>query len=215
MHQPEHGPFYASTGPGCAMQRRVDRERADMQAAVGKGTQQLARLQTHIADAETKLAVLKTEIDTEKSKFSDICGASTRHNELGRFGIFANAKGLTPGLADISVDIEAIHAMDAEARKFACLHLADRFSQLQDVSKHLRRLVSEATSCYDTLDLSDTLECIQQKATDLVESTEVRCSVPTLYPYSNGARLRPIPFGAEFSFPRRKVCYVWVRPGKP
>lgn len=162
------------------MQRRVDRERADTQAAVGKGTQQLARLQTHIADAETKLMGLKADIDGEKSKFSDICAASTRHTELDRFGIFASAKGLTPGLSEISVDIEPIHAMDSEARKFAMLHLADRFSQLQDVSKHLRRLVSEATSCYDSLDLSDTLECIQQKATDLVESTEVCCSAPVL-----------------------------------
>lgn len=164
LHQP---------GSNCALQRRVDRERASKQAAVGKGTQQLARLQTHIADAETKLASLNKEIDSEKSKFAIITAASTRHTELDRFGIFATAEGLAPGLEEISVDIEAIHAMDSEARKFAMLHLADRFSQLQDVSKHLRRLVSDATSCYDTLDLSDTLECIQQKATDLVESTEV------------------------------------------
>lgn len=158
----------------------MDRETAAKQAAVGKGIQQLARLQTHIADAETRLAGLKTEITSEQDKFAKICAASTRHNELDRFGIFCNAEGVTPGLGEISVDIEAIHAMDSEARKFAMLHLADRFSQLQDVSKHLRRLVSDATSCYDTLDLSDTLECIQQKATDLVESTEVCCSFGTL-----------------------------------
>jgi hypothetical protein len=130
-------------------------------------------LQTHIADAETRLAGLNTEILCETEKFEEICAASTRHTELDRFGIFATANGLTEGLEDISVDIEAIHAMDPEARKFAMLHLADRFSQLQHLAKHLRLLVQEATSCYDTLDLSDTLECIQQKATDLVESTEV------------------------------------------
>lgn len=157
----------------CWLQRRVDRERAAKREAVGKGIQQLARLQTHIADAENRLAGLDTEIRSEQEKLSQICAASTWRTELERFGIFANAEDLMPGIVHISVDIEAIHAMDTEARKFAMLHLADRFSQLQEVSKHLRRMVSEATSCYDTLDLSDTLECIQQVAADFVESTEV------------------------------------------
>lgn len=156
------------------LQHRVQREGDEKQQAVHKGTQELARLETHIADAQTKLAALQEQIELEQEATAAIFATSTRENELDRFGIFATSEGLAEGLEELVVDIEAIHRMDPEARKFALLHLAARFGQLQELSRHMRRLVAEATSCYDTLDLSDTLDRVQQVAAGLLESTEVR-----------------------------------------
>jgi hypothetical protein len=161
---------------GMHVQRRVARNGADKARAVCAGVQQLARLETHIADACTKLGVLQRQIAQERSATDAIFARSTRGEELERFGIFATAEGLVPGLDDLSVDIEALHGMDAEARRCALQHLASRFAQLQGLSQHLRRLVAVATGCYNTLDLSDTLERVQAVAADMLEAAEVHPS---------------------------------------
>lgn len=154
------------------LQKRVTDDRMARERHVGQGTQELARLQTLVAASRSQLAALQNQIATERQAIVQIC--STHESADERFGIFASADGLATGLDELSVDIQSIHSMDAEARRFALAHLGDRFDQLRSLSQHMRKVVRTAACVYDTLDLSDTLDAITAAASDLLDTAQVR-----------------------------------------
>lgn len=78
-----------------------------------------------------------------------------------------------PHIAALAVDVEQMHALDAESRRFAMLHLAERFEQLREVARHLRAMVLRTAAFYDTLDLSDTLDTINAAAAEATDSMQV------------------------------------------
>lgn len=155
------------------LQKRVTDDRMARERHVGQGTQELARLQTLVAASRTQLAALQNRITTEREAVLQICSTQSSQAD-NRFGIFASADGLAAGLDELSVDIQSIHSMDAEARQFALAHLSDRFDQLRSLSQHMRKVVRTAACVYDTLDLSNTLDAITAAASDLLDAAQVR-----------------------------------------
>lgn len=155
------------------LQKRTDRDRAARERSVGQGTQEVARLKTLVAASQKQLVSLQDQMRTEHEAITNICSTYDSQTD-GEFGIFASADGLLQGLDDVRVNIQRVHNMDAEARGFALAHLGDRFDQLRSLSKQLRKVVTISSTVYDTLDLSDTLDAINQVAGELLDTAKVR-----------------------------------------
>lgn len=196
------------------LQTRVVRDRTTRERNVGQGTQELARLRTLVAASRAQLAALEDQISAEHASIAQICSTARPKAGEGRFGIFASAEGLKPGLNCLSVDIQSIHGMDSEARTFALSHLSDRFDQLRALSKHMRDVVTTAACVYDTLDLSDTLDAINQVASELLDAAQVRFSMVDLLrlPVNSGCLLgmKSSFFPMTTIYNRLGVC-MWCR----
>eukprot|EP00892_Ulva_mutabilis_P008750 jgi/Ulvmu1/6247/UM028_0105.1 len=170
----EHAKLWRLRGHTSTLEGRVVRDRKARERHVGQGTQELARLKTLVTASRTQLAALGDQISAERASIAQICSPTHEEAAESKFGIFASADGLTPGLHCLNVDVQKIHAMDAEARGFALMHLSDRFDQLRALSKYMRTVVATAACVYDTLDLSDTLDAINHAATELLEAAKAR-----------------------------------------
>jgi hypothetical protein len=166
------------------MQRQAAEKVRECQQRLGHGTQEVARLHTDVNNMQARLNALKAQIAAEGEAVTRI--AAMRLNETDRFGIFADATQIKPGIDALAINVEAVHDLDPESRRFAILRLAERFNELRAVSQLVRSVTRLSATFYDTLDLSDTLEAINMAAAELMECTQVLARVNrTCSTYSN------------------------------
>ena len=74
----------------------------------------------------------------------------------------------------LEADAGALHGLDVEARRFAMGQLHCDFEQLRHLTRHLRDLATRSVKAFETLDLSDTLDCITSMVAQTTAATQVR-----------------------------------------
>jgi hypothetical protein len=154
-----------------SMQRQAADKSHECQLRLGHGTQEVARLHTDIGNLRARLDALQSQIAADGYAVSRI--AATRRHETDRFGIFADAAQIMPKIEALAVNVEAVHDLDPESRRFAIMRLGERFDELRAVARLVRTVTALSATFYNTLDLSDTLEAINMAAAELMECTQV------------------------------------------
>ena len=97
-------------------QKRLFEERNSWVDRLNRGTQEIARVNTQITYAQSKLSDLTASIEEERK----VCTRITQLEKVGRdrFGPFALSTSLMPDLGTLRIDIEPIHELNSETRKY-------------------------------------------------------------------------------------------------
>lgn len=160
------------------MQRQLHMERRTWEEQLAKGTQEAGRLRLYLDQAAARLAALRARTAATRAAAHAIVQAAPHVSTS--FGPFASATGVSACVQRLGLDAETLHGLSAEARRFAMLQIGSHFEQLRALTRMLRSLASRSVEAFETLDLSDTIDCINKIVAQSTAATQVHADAAAL-----------------------------------